>query len=130
MDVDDWVVLRLPPDFVRRGRVVSVLGYSMTVRWQGSDVDSVLPWAGYYLEVGWLTPVEAPQGESLDRPQEASGLLEVAQVAAMLGTTSKKIRAQLRSGKLTGHRKGGRWLGVESQAVFDVLKNRSDQRID
>jgi hypothetical protein len=122
----DWVVLRLPPDFVRRGKVVSVDGFSMTVRWPGDDRDRVLPWAGYYIEVGWLELVEAPPVEQqAGMRQEAPGLLEVAQVAAMLGTTSKHVRAMLRSGKLEGERKEGKWLGVASPAVYAVLKSRA-----
>lgn len=122
----DWVVLRLPPDFVRRGRVVHVNGFSMTVRWVGDDEEKVLPWAGYYLENGWLELVEAP-ADALQLPASgASGLVEVAQAAAMLGMTTKQVRAMLRSGKLRGERSDGRWLGVESRAVRDVLKSRSD----
>lgn len=130
MKPDDWVILRLPPDFVRRGQVVSVDGFSMTVRWPGDDRDRVLPWAGYYVEVGWLTAVEAPSGAQPIAPQEAPRLLEVAQAAAMLGMTTKQVRAALRKGKLVGARKDGRWLGVESQHVYAALKNRSSRATD
>jgi hypothetical protein len=130
MKPHDWVILRLPPDFVRRGQVVSVQGYSMTVRWLGDDRDRVLPWAGYYIEVGWLTAVEAPQSLPLV-PEDASRLLEIAQAAAMLGITPKQVRAALRSGRLEGKRgDGARWRGVESRHVYAVLKSRSGRATD
>lgn len=128
MKPGDWVVLCLPPDFVRRGRVVRVEGVSMTVRWMGDDEDKVLPWAGPYVENGWLEQVEAPAHLADEGgPQESSGLIEVAQVAAMLGTTAKQVRSMLRSGKLVGRKEGSSWAGVESQAVHAVLKSRSGQ---
>lgn len=104
--------------------MVSVEGISMVVRWIGDVEDKVLPWGGYYVEVGWLTAVEAPPIEQ-QASQEAPGLLEVAQAAAMLGTTSKRVRALLRSGKLNGRQESGKWLGVDHMSVRAALKSRS-----
>ena len=125
----DWVILTLPPDWVKQGRVVLVKGPSMVVRWIGDDHDTVLPMAAHYLMNGQLQYVEPPsdiEGTTGKRGE----LLTVRQAAALLGMTPKQIRAMLRSGKLEGKQKDGRWLGVVSQAVYAVRKSRSDRRTD
>ncbi len=125
----DWVILTLPPDWVRQGRVVVSKPPSMVVRWVGDDHDTVLPMAAAYLMNGQLQYVEPP-GDIAEAPRKSGELLTVRQAAALLSMTPKQIRAMLRSGKLEGKQKDGRWLGVVSQAVYAVRKSRSDRRID
>jgi hypothetical protein len=89
-------------------------GCSMMVRWlDGSE--QVFP------VVEYAHRTESSRLDVIQRPKEAlrverdarRDVMSVARAASTLGTTSKRVRAMLRSGQLKGVQKDGKWVSVD-----------------
>jgi excisionase family DNA binding protein len=117
------------PSFVKVGQVVRKEGISVLVQFQGHAEPTAIPDAYMY----WhptppagaslvLTKVSAPKVEvsPADGPS-----VSVRQAAALLGVTSKDVRRMLRSGRLTGTRKGRSWAGVEQDSLSRLRRAKT-----
>lgn len=113
----DWLVWTTEFN-IKRGQVVQSKGPSIEVEWLGGE-RQVFPVVEGYV-VGPYSGVSARM-RRIERPKEASrieretkrGVTSITRAAAILGTTPKRIRAQLRSGQLKGVSKDGKWVSVD-----------------
>jgi hypothetical protein len=115
----------------REGRVTLVNGPSMRVRFLGDADETVFPWGFIYFDGEWgdstMQVIERPRGAVEMERRVDSGMMGVREAAAALGTTSKRVRALLRSGALEGERRDGQWVEVASASVKRRLNGKLGQ---
>jgi hypothetical protein len=115
-EVGDWLRWTTP-HHIKEGEVVLARGPSLVVRWLGGDEQVFPVYEGYVHPRGGLNArmdrIERPRGASRIERERKRGVMSVARASSILGTTPKRVRAQLRNGALKGVRKGGKWIAVD-----------------
>jgi hypothetical protein len=100
-------------DVQREGIITLSLWPSLVIRWLGVDEPQAFPMAyPYFAEGGSMEVIPRPPQAARVRRDKQAGVIGIATAAARLGTTPKRIRQQLRDGKLTGRQVDGHWVEV------------------
>lgn len=103
----------LNESFGREGQILEAKYPSLVIKWLGVEEPQVFPWGFMYFERGReMEIIPAPKKLPKDDQQAGGDMMSVRDAAATLETTPKAIRMRLRSGKLKGLKKDGRWVGV------------------
>jgi hypothetical protein len=111
LEVGQWIEWQTDTS-VKRGEVIEVQDPSFVVRWLGGE-EQVFPVIEYVLSSSRLEIIRKPKEAARIERDRRKGVMSIQRAAASLGTTPKRIRAQLRDGKLKGVRQDGRWIAVE-----------------
>lgn len=121
----DWVMWVMP-EFVKRGFVDRCEGISMMVWFEAHPHPTIIPDAYQYwdpyaelyrrvdggIKPHTICPIAEPEHRVMGPPEtvrDDDEWITVQQAAALLGTTMKDVRRQLRAGILRG-RKDGAWV--------------------
>lgn len=97
---------------VKEGRVVHRADVSLVVEWLGGG-RQVFPVIEY---AKGLETIPRPPRASLIERDSSRGVMSVPRAAAILGTTTKRVRAKLREGSLQGIQRDGKWVSVVMDA--------------
>lgn len=113
MKTGDWVKWHLPGVFLRQGQITRKTDVSLELMLVGHDRPTVIPVADYYLEHGLIEVIpEPPRAARIAQATEAH-VMPPERAAALLGISLKRLRAQLREGRLQGRQVDGRWVEVD-----------------
>lgn len=89
---------------------------SLTIKWVGVDEPQVFPWGHIYFtnEQSSMSMelIPKPRKVAAKASTPSGAAMTPAQAASALGTTARSIRSKLRSGKLKGEMRDGRWIAV------------------
>jgi hypothetical protein len=100
----------------REGQVVEAIWPSFTVKWLGVEQPQVFPWGQMYFNgeqsSASMEPIRKPRGVTAKASTPSGAAMTTAQAASALGITQRALRMKLRSGKIKGLQRDGRWVAV------------------
>lgn len=106
-------------DWVKEGEVVRASPPSLVIRWATKEEPQVFPVAEPYLngemKSSTMIVIPAPKRKLQavpDAPAVSAAIVTPKEAAAVLGIDMRVLRQRLRSGKVKGLQRDGRWVEV------------------
>lgn len=100
----------------REGEVIRSQWPSLTIQWLGVEEPQVFPYGYIYFDDEYpssqMEVIDPPSVSIPDAPAGGDRPMTPKQAAAVLGIDMKILRQRLRSGKVKGLQRDGRWVQV------------------